>query len=146
MPRRPSQGGAPSATDDALALLERAARLVQESADVPLKARGLTRVHHRLLSTLAQHGELRVGALVEALGVSKQAVHPPLTHLLEEGLVRARPSPESGRVKLLSLTAAGAKLEAQLSAPLRRRLERALRGAGRGAEATWREVMVRLLG
>ena len=128
-----------------LLLLERVASLLEGETQGLLRTHGLTRLQQRMLATLAREGELRVGALVMALGVSKQAAHAPLVDLVERGMVRSRPSPESRRVKLLSLSPAGTRRALQLEAPVRKRLQNALRQAGPKAERGWREVMQHLV-
>jgi DNA-binding MarR family transcriptional regulator len=127
--------------NQALLALHFAFREVIEEPDKILAKRGLGRVHHRVLFFIAQSPGLRVGELVAALAVSKQALHQPLQQLVRAGLVAAAPSPASGRVKLLRLTPAGAALEDRLSGIQRARFAAAFAAAGITAEKGWRAVM-----
>jgi hypothetical protein len=49
-----------------------------------------------------------------------------------------------GRVRQLSLTASGAKLEAQLTGTQIKQLQTVFKHAGADAEAEWHQVMLRL--
>lgn len=139
MERRP-----PPPPDDAPALLFWAFRALTAEPDRILAERGLGRVHHRVLYFVARSPGLRVGGLLAALGVSKQALHGPLRDLLRAGLVAASVPPGNRRAKELRLTAEGARLERRLTGAQRRRFARAFEDAGADAERGWREIMRRL--
>jgi DNA-binding MarR family transcriptional regulator len=133
------------ADDEAIELLYFAHRALVTEPDRLLARRGLGRVHHRILYCVARNPGIAIGHLGRVLGVSKQAVHPPLATLVEGGLVARTVDPTNRRVRTLRLTAAGARLEARLAALQRGRFAQAFGVAGPAAEASWREVM-RLLG
>jgi DNA-binding MarR family transcriptional regulator len=130
--------------DDAPALLFFAFRALTAEPDRILAERGLSRVHHRVLYFVARDPGVRVGALVAALGVSKQALHGPLRELLRAGLVAASVPPGNRRAKELRLTPEGTRLEGRLTGAQRRRFARAFGEAGTDAERGWREIMRRL--
>ena len=136
--------GRPTLPDDAPALLFFAFRALTAEPDRILAERGLSRVHHRVLYFVARDPGVRVGALVAALGVSKQALHGPLRELLRAGLVAASVPPGNRRAKELRLTPEGARLERRLTGAQRRRFARAFDAAGIDAERGWREIMRRL--
>jgi hypothetical protein len=60
-------------------------------------------IHHRPAD------EINVGDLAMTLGISKQALHRPLQHLIDQDLVCFSRSLERRRFKLLALTEAGLK-------------------------------------
>ena len=79
--------------------------------------------------------------MLGVLGVSKQALNGPLRQLVEAGLVGTATGTHDKRSKLLSLTEAGAALEAELSGTQMDLLEEAFTAAGPGAEQAWRALM-----
>jgi len=105
---------------------------------------GFGRVHHRVLYFVGRNPGLRIGELIRILGVTKQALHRPLRQLVDGGWVESRPAPHSGRMKLLSLSRKGIRLESQLSGDQRVRFDRVFRAVGPAAERAWREVMRRV--
>lgn len=119
-------------------------RAFTAGADRLLEARGLGRVHHRILYFVGRNPGISVGTLIETLGVTKQALNSPLRALIERDLVLAEPSPEDRRVRQLSLTEDGRALEAQLTEIQRALLERAFADSGRDATEGWHTVMARL--
>src|SRR5512138_160549 len=119
--------------DDAPALLFFAFRALTAEPDRILAERGLGRVHHRVLYFVARDPGVRVGALVAALGVTKQALHGPLRELLRARLVAASVPPGNRRAKELRLTPEGARLERRLTGAQRKRFERAFEAAGADA-------------
>lgn len=106
-----------------------------------LEAKGLQRVHHRILYFVGRHPGIAVNGLLEILGVSKQALNAPLRQLLEMRLVDSQTNAVDRRVRELRLTSDGARLEASLSGLQRRRMDEVFREAGPEAETAWREVM-----
>jgi DNA-binding MarR family transcriptional regulator len=102
------------------------------------------RLHHRVLYFVARNPGLSVGELLRILGITKQALHRPLRDLTEGGWVEARPAPHSRRMKLLTLSRKGMRLETQLSGDQRARFDRVFRAVGPAAERAWREVMRRV--
>lgn len=116
-------------------------RAFTESPDRILERRGLGRVHHRILYFVGRNAQLSVNALLGLLKVSKQALNAPLRQLIEMRLVAIETAGHDRRVRQLRLTAAGAKLEAQLTGAQIKLLEEVFEQAGAGAEAGWHDVM-----
>lgn len=106
-----------------------------------LEARGLQRVHHRVLYFVARNPGLSVGELLTILGVTKQALNAPLRQLQEMRLVDAQPSPVDGRSRLLRLTSEGSRLERTLTGSQHRHLRSVFEAAGPAAEIGWRKAM-----
>lgn len=127
--------------DEALALLHFAFRSVVAKPDQMLAARGLSRVHHRILYFVRRNPDISVNRLLEMLGVSKQALNGPLRMLLKKKLVAVETASADRRVRQLRLTASGAHLELLLSGDQRRRFAAAFRQVGPRKEAAWRETM-----
>ncbi len=129
---------------DPPALLFFAFRRLTEQPDRVLSARGLGRVHHRILYFVARNPGIHIGGLLEILKVSKQALHRPLTELVRRGLVTAEAAPGNRRSKELTLTSRGRTLEGKLTGLQRTRFTRVFRQVGPEMELAWREVMRRL--
>ena len=127
--------------DNALELIYFGFRGIIKEPDKVLEARGLGRVHHRILYFVRRNPGLCVGDLLEILGVTKQSLHRPMQQLIEKELLIASRSLVSGRVKILALTRAGLALEARLSSLQRRTFERAFASVPAGDERAWREIM-----
>ncbi len=106
-----------------------------------LDQRGLGRVHHRILYFVGRKPQISVNALLAILGVTKQALNAPLRQLVEMRLIAIHPAEHDRRMRQLSLTPAGAKLEAQLTSPQMKLLQAAFTEAGENAEAGWHRVM-----
>lgn len=106
-----------------------------------LERRGLGRVHHRILYFIGRRPDVSVRGLLDLLAVSKQALNAPLRQLMEMGLVAAEASTQDRRVKRLSLTPAGRKLEAELTEAQTRHLRAAFDRAGPDAQRGWSAVM-----
>ncbi|MDP1612261.1 MAG: MarR family transcriptional regulator [Sulfuritalea sp.] len=142
------------APDDALSALSREAelRLAIEQLyfgyraftappDRILDQRGLGRVHHRILYFVGRNSRISVNALLGVLDVTKQALNAPLRQLIEMRLVAIDTADHDRRVRQLRLTAAGAKLEAQLTGAQMKLLQSVFEQSGANAEAGWHEVM-----
>lgn len=127
--------------DEAIELIYYAWSKLVGEPDRLLARRGLGRVHHRILYCLAHVPGITVGGMLRVLGVTKQAVHQPLTALIAKGLVVRTVDAKNRRMRRLALTRAGSELEERLAAVQRAHFERAFRGAGPLAETHWREVM-----
>src|SRR5262245_41294560 len=69
--------------DAALELMYYGWRGMTLAADQYLATLGLSRPHHRILYVVARQPDISIGALIEILGISKQAVNRPLSLLLE---------------------------------------------------------------
>lgn len=109
-----------------------------------LKRRVLSRVHHRILYFVGRQPGIGVDALLDTLGVSKQALNAPLRRLIELELVAMRVAAGDGRRRELRLTADGERLEEQLTSTQMEQLAAVFDAAGRTAEAGWRDVMARM--
>ena len=111
-----------------------------------LDKRGLGRVHHRILYFVGRNPQISVNTLLSLLNVSKQALNAPLRQLLEMRLVVMNAAEHDRRVRQLSLTSTGGKLEAQLTGTQMKQLEAVFEEAGASAEAGWHQVMHSLSG
>lgn len=117
-----------------------------EAADRILARRGLGRVHHRILYFVGRHPGQSVGELLETLQVSKQALNAPLRQLIGMGLIQRDSAAHDARVKQLSLTPAGRRLESALTAVQQEQLLQVFSTAGPQARQGWRSVMRVLAG
>lgn len=106
-----------------------------------LAARGLGRVHHRILYFVGRDPGLSVNGLLGVLGVTKQALNAPLRRLTEAKLITAEVSPNDRRIRLLSLTREGRQLEARLTGTQMRHLDQAFDAEDPKAAAAWRRLM-----
>jgi DNA-binding MarR family transcriptional regulator len=132
--------------NQALELFHFAFRAFTAKPDQLLEARGLQRVHHRILYFIGRNPGIRVSGLLATLGVSKQALHAPLRQLQAMSLIQDAPDAVDKRGKCLTLTAEGAKLEAALSGAQRKLLAQVFEETGVASEAAWRAVMGQLGG
>jgi DNA-binding MarR family transcriptional regulator len=110
-------------------------------ADEYLATLGLSRPHHRILYVVARQPDISIGALIDVLGISKQAVNRPLNLLLERKLLTSKRSVEQHRSKLLRLTPEGQRIEQRASGYERKVLRAAFDHVGETAAAAWMEVM-----
>ena len=129
----------------AIEYLYYAYRSFTERPDKILDKRGLGRVHHRILYFVGRNPGTTVNALLSTLQVSKQALNAPLRQLLAMQLISAQTATHDGRVRHLSLTRSGSKLEAQLSGTQMAQLRQAFDAVGPQAHAGWNAVMSALL-
>ncbi|MBR0893521.1 MarR family transcriptional regulator [Bradyrhizobium tropiciagri] len=127
--------------DAALELMYYGWRGMTLAADEYLAALGLSRPHHRILYVVARRPDISIGALIEVLGISKQALNRPLGLLLERKLLVSKRSPEQHRSKLLRLTAAGQRIEQSASDHERKVLREAFDRVGAPGAAAWMAVM-----
>jgi len=109
-------------------------------ADEMLDRRGLSRVHQRIVFFIARYPGLSMKELLDALGVSKQAVNTPLRQLVEMELVISVAPENDKRKRLLELTSEGAKLEESLRREQVKLLQRVFNEAGRDAVDGWLTV------
>ena len=133
-------------THEAIRLLYLSYRAFTDRADRLLDKRGLNRAHHRILYFVGRHRDGSVADLLEALAISKQALNVPLRQLVGMGLVESRRAASDGRVKMLRLSSAGARLERRLTGAQSELLNAVFESAGPDAEDGWREVMRLLSG
>ena len=131
------------ALDAAVELSHFAYRAMTARPDALLAARGLSRVHHRILHFVVRLAKPSVGDLRRTLGVSKQALAGPLRDLYAQKLITYSRGADA-RVKHLSLTAEGRKLEGRLAALQRAQFAAVFEAEGAQAEAAWRAIMRRL--
>jgi DNA-binding MarR family transcriptional regulator len=110
-------------------------------ADQYLATLGLSRPHHRILYVVARQPDISIGALIEVLGISKQALNRPLSLLLQRDLLTSRRSVEQHRSKLLRLTEAGKRIEQRASNYERKVLREAFDRVGPPGAAAWMAVM-----
>jgi DNA-binding MarR family transcriptional regulator len=127
--------------DAALELMYYGWRGMTLSADQYLATLGLSRPHHRILYVVARQPDISIGALIEILGISKQAVNRPLNLLLQRKLLTSTRSTEQHRSKLLRLTAAGKRVEQRASGYERKVLREAFDRVGSPGAAAWMAVM-----
>jgi DNA-binding MarR family transcriptional regulator len=127
--------------DEALALMHFGFRAIVAEPDRELARRGFGRVHHRVLYFIRRNKRITVGDLVRILGVTKQALHRPLSELVASKFVLREPSPDNRRFVRLRLSSAGVALERKLSGAQREHFARAFERTGAVAERGWREVM-----
>lgn len=127
--------------DAALELMYYGWRGMTLQADAYLAKQGLSRPHHRILYVVARRPDIAIGALIEILGISKQALNRPLNLLVERKLLTAKRSPEQHRSKLLRLTAAGQRVEQTASGHERKVMREAFDRVGAQGAAAWMAVM-----
>jgi len=116
-------------------------RAFTSGPDQILEQRGLGRVHHRILYFVGRNPSITITKLLDTLRVSKQALNAPLRQLIEMRLVEARVLQDDRRVKRLSLSDDGARLEHQLTATQIKHLSTAFKAAGKNSAAGWRKAM-----
>jgi DNA-binding MarR family transcriptional regulator len=106
-----------------------------------LAQRGLGRMHHRILYFVARNPEVSVKRLLEILAISKQALHIPLRQLHSMDLMLSVNDARDARVRRLQLSAAGARLEARLTATQMKQLATAFATSGANGTEGWFAVM-----
>jgi len=121
--------------------LYHAYRACTSQPDAILAELGLGRSHHRVLYFVGRHPGTTVSALLDKLGISKQAANGPLRELVERGLVAVAAAAHDRRVRQLTLTESGQALERQLTSLQVMHLERACAIAGPQATAGWLAVL-----
>lgn len=127
--------------DEALELMYFGWRGMTRDADRYLATMDLTRVHHRILYSIARGNDLTVSGLLAILDISKQALHRPMTALVNKGYVAMMPHPTQHRFKILRLTPAGRKVEHRASEHERRVMARAFERGGTKSFQAWADVM-----
>src|ERR1700758_5631122 len=80
--------------------------------DQILAERGLGRTHHRILYFTCRDPGISIGELLSVLQITKQAAHRPIKELQAKGLLTITAADEDRRVRRLSPTRQGIKLEA----------------------------------
>lgn len=127
--------------DPALELLHFGFRGLTVDADRYLAELGLSRVHHRVLYVIARAQNITVGLLADTLGISKQALHRPLTQLVSKDLVLHARDPERHRFKQLMLTPQGIEVEQLASAHERAAIDEALSQVAPEGQQAWYVIM-----
>ena len=133
-----------AALNEAWRVMHFALRAVIAEPDRILAARGLTRMHHRVLFFVAHTPGMSVGELQATLDVTKQALNAPLRQLQTQGLIELAKADHDARVREIRLTEAGVALEAQLTGEQQRLFADAFAKAGAQAHEGWRTVMLEL--
>ncbi|MDQ7012173.1 MAG: MarR family transcriptional regulator [Mariprofundaceae bacterium] len=116
-------------------------RAIIAGPDEHLKSLGLSRVHHRILYFIGRNSGCSITELLRLLRVTKQYINKPLRQLTERGYVVVARDAGDKRIKRLSLSDAGIRLEERLSGAQRAQLARVFGKAGPEAEQGWRKVM-----
>ena len=106
-----------------------------------LEQQGLGRVHHRILYFVGRYPAITVKALLEVLGVSKQALNTPLRQLIDMKLVAVCVAEHDRRLKQLSLTQSGKQLETQLTGTQMKHLAAVFADLGSDVQIAWQSVM-----
>ena len=135
---------AEAAHDPLLALFFLAWRGFAAEPDALLARVGLGRVHHRVLYTVVRLPGVRVGDLAAALGITRQALHRPLSELTRKKLVSVTVAKSNRRERALHATERGVELEDRASGLQRAQLARAFEAAGADAAQRWALVMEKL--
>jgi DNA-binding MarR family transcriptional regulator len=94
--------------------LKRLGERLQAQTQVVLEGAGigLPASHFPILAGLDRLGQLSVGEIAEAVGMSQPGVTRMLDKLQSDGLVRSATASDDKRVRTIALTAAGEKLVA----------------------------------
>jgi DNA-binding MarR family transcriptional regulator len=97
------------------------------SAELPiLREHHLTMWGYVVLSRLAEEPVRTQTALAQAIGADKTRIIADLDELQDRGLIRREPDPADRRVRLVSLTAEGARVRAAAQAAIQRGEDRLL--------------------
>ena len=113
--------------------------------DEILQAYGFGRAHHRVVHFVGRNPDMTVTELLAILKVTKQSLNRVLSQLVAEEFIAQEKGSRDRRQRLLSLTAKGLTLFAELSGPQKARVARAYREAGAEAVAGYRKVLADLL-
>jgi DNA-binding MarR family transcriptional regulator len=132
---------APERLNKSLETLHFAFRGLVAEPDAILKDHHLSRIHNRLLFFIGLYDNLSVNELVETMRLTKQAIHKPLKTLVERELVAVQRDPGDKRIKRLSLTDEGRKLEQGLTGIQRDLMAEAFQGVGAAGVEAWFKVM-----
>lgn len=116
-------------------------RKFTELPDKLLAQRGLGRVHHRILYFVGHNPDIAINALLGILKISKQALNAPLKQLVKMELITVTTAEYDQRVRQLSLSPAGKKLESQLTDTQIQLLQQVFQQLGKETETAWLHVM-----
>ena len=116
-------------------------RAMTDKPDKRLAKLKLTRIHHRLLYFIARNSSCSVNELLGVMKITKQYLNRPLKTLIERDYIAQKNDPDDKRVKRLTLTAKGKKLEFDLTDVQRQAFDNIFNELGPKAEKHWHEVM-----
>jgi len=116
-------------------------RTFTELPDKLLAQRGLGRVHHRILYFVGHNPDIAINALLGILKISKQALNAPLKQIVKMELITVTTAEYDHRVRQLSLSPAGKKLESQLTDTQIQLLRQVFQQLGKETETAWLHVM-----
>ncbi len=116
-------------------------RTLVKKPDQQLAQMGYSRIHHRILYFVGRNPQCSVNQLLKILEVSKQYLNRPLKQLQTDGYIDTQVDEQDRRIRRLSLSEKGAKLEQQLSDLQRERFRKVFDQLDPAAEQYWREVM-----
>ena len=120
------------------------ANLIKGPDDL-LAAHGFGRAHHRALYFIARKPGMPVSDLLRLLNITKQSLSRVLGELQAKDYVAQSVGQQDRRQRLLRLTPAGVKLEAELFERLRERMAGAYTQAGQQAVAGFWSVLIGLI-
>lgn len=110
-------------------------------ADKVLEELGLGRAHHRALHFIGRNPGITVSGLLAILRITKQSLARVLNALVDQGYVAQAPGFEDRRLRLLTLTEAGQRLERRLFDKQQEKLAHAYRAAGPQGVQGFRTLM-----
>ncbi len=116
-------------------------RTLVKKPDQLLARMGYSRIHHRILYFVGRNPQCSVNQLLKILEVSKQYLNRPLKQLQTDGYIDTQVDEQDRRIRRLSLSEKGVKLEQQLSDLQRERFGKIFGQLDPAAEQYWREVM-----
>ncbi len=150
----PAASGAPHGTavdeptPEAVQLIELlffAYRDFTGDADAILAEYGYGRAHHRVLHFITRYPGLRVADLLLILNITKQSLARVLRQLVEGGLVVQSAGDTDRRERRLHVTPSGRALMRRLLSAQTRRIRRAARLSGNGADAAIRRFLTAMI-
>lgn len=100
------------------------------------------RAHHRTIYFVGRNPGITVTELLGILRITKQSLSRVLGTLVEEGFIAQNADADDRRRRLLTLTAKGEALEAELTQTQIKRFARAYREAGAEAVEGFRRVLM----
>lgn len=128
----------------ALEMLHFGFRAITAQPDQRLRAKGYSRVHHRILYFIGRNPDTSINQLLTIMKVSKQYLNNPLKKLIADGFIEACQDTNDKRVKRLRLSGKGRSFEKTLTGEQREQLAEIFSQSGSQAESGWRKVMTLL--
>lgn len=114
-------------------------------ADAILEQRDLGRAHHRVIYFVGREPGITITALLSILKITKQSLSRVLNKLVDDGYIHLRQGKDDKRQRLLSLTAKGTSLEAELTEVQKRRFSKAYKATGFTSADGFLSVMQEML-